>query len=105
MDFNAIMQQAQKMQEEMEKQEKLLKEKEYTNTTSTSIVKVTMNGDCELLAVKINEDFVNNFTKDDVEILQDAICVAVTDVTTQIKNDQMDMVGGVANDISFPGMR
>ncbi|WP_294463546.1 YbaB/EbfC family nucleoid-associated protein [uncultured Ruminobacter sp.] len=45
MDFNSLLKQAQKMQEDMERQDAALKEKEYTSKTLKNIVQITMNGE------------------------------------------------------------
>ena len=105
MDFNSIMKQAQKMQEQMEKQEAELKEKEYNSTISSSIVKVTANGDYKITNIEINEDFAKDFEFEDKEILEDALCLAVTDVLNQINEDKQDALGDLAGSIKIPGLR
>ena len=71
MDFNSLLKQAQKMQEDMERQDAALKEKEYTSKTLKNIVQITMNGEYQITSVKLDDDFVKNFTSDDKEILEE----------------------------------
>ncbi len=105
MDFNSLMREAQRMQQEMERKEAELKNKEYVSTTSRSIVEVTMNGEYEIKNIKINDEFVNNFTSDDKEILEDAILLAVNELTAKITEDKEGMVGDLAGSLNIPGLR
>ncbi len=101
MDFNEIMKQSQRMQEEMLRQEKLLKEKEYHNSQGKELVEVTMNGNMEVKAVKIKEEFVNNFTTSDKELLEKAIGEAFEEINQAIKDDQEQMAKDVVSGFSF----
>ncbi len=105
MDFNSIMKQAKKMQEEMERQQKALSEKEYHSTISSSIVEVTMNGDYNLTEVKINDDFAHGFTYEDKEILEDALCLAITEVAKKVTEDKENAMGDLAGSLKIPGLR
>lgn len=104
MDFNSLMREAQKIQEEMQKKDAELKNKEYTSTKSKSIVEVTMNGDYELTSVKINDDFAKNFTNDDREILEDALMLAINEVTNKVTEDKEGLVGDLAGSLNIPGL-
>ena len=105
MDFNSLLKQAQKMQEDMEKQDAALKEKEYTSKTLKNIVQITMNGEYQITSVKLDDDFVKNFTSDDKEILEDAISVAVNELTEEINADKEGMFGNIAGSLNIPGLR
>lgn len=105
MDLNSLMQQAQKMQNEMTARENELKQKEYTSSVASGVVKVTMNGEYQMTAVELNEDFVKNFTSDDVEILQDSLTLAVNEVTRKITAEKEQMLSSLAGGMSLPGMR
>lgn len=104
MDFNSLMREAQKIQEEMQRKDAELKNKEYTSTKSKSIVEVTMNGDYELTSVKINDEFAKNFTSDDREILEDALMLAVNEVTAKVTEDKEGLVGDLAGSLNIPGL-
>ena len=105
MDFNSLLKQAQKMQEDMEKQDAALKEKEYTSKTLKNIVQIIMNGEYQITSVKLDDDFVKNFTSDDKEILEDAISVAVNELTEEITADKEGMFGNIAGSLNIPGLR
>lgn len=104
MDFNSLMREAQKIQEEMQRKDAELKNKEYTSTKSKSIVEVTMNGDYELTSVKINDDFAKNITSDDREIFEDALMLAINEVTNKVTEDKEGLVGDLAGSLNIPGL-
>ena len=75
MNMQALMMQAKKMQKDIEKTQSELESKTYEGTSS--LVNVVVNGKNELVSVKINSD--EDITKDDIELLEDMILVAVND--------------------------
>ena len=94
MNMQAMMQQAQKLQKEMMKAKKEIDEKSYTSTES--FVTVEMKGTKEVVKVKID---VDNLDKDDIEILEDLICVAVNNNINQIEKEtesKMGRFGGIS---------
>ena len=76
-----LMQQARKMQEQMEKQKKELEESIVEAQAGGEMVKVQMNGKREILSLKINPNAVD---PDDIEMLEDLVIAAINDANTQI---------------------
>ena len=96
MNMQMLMKQAQKMQKDMEKaQEELSK---MTFTSSQPLVDVTINGECEILDIKIKEEI----TSDDKEVLQDMILLAVNDAVNQAKKAKESKLGNMS--AGFPGL-
>ena len=79
--MNNLMKQAQRMQRQMEEQQKALEEKEFTAASGGGAVEVTVNGKREVLKVKISEEAVD---PDDVEMLEDMIAAAVNEALRQV---------------------
>ena len=83
MNMQAMLKQAQALQKDM------LKAKEEIDSTEfigeSSLVKVTMKGSKEIVKVEI--DAADGLDKDDIEVLEDMIVVAVNDANKKI--DQM----------------
>ena len=73
MNIQAMMKQAQQMQERLQKQ---MAELRIEATAGGGMVTVTVNGAKQVLALKIDPEVVS---KDDVEMLQDLILAAVND--------------------------
>jgi DNA-binding YbaB/EbfC family protein len=75
-DVNALLQQAQAMQEQMVAAQQQLTEKEVDGTVADGLVTVTVNGTGELVRVKIRAD---SFDPSDTEDLEDLIVAAYRD--------------------------
>ena len=84
MNMQAMMKQAQQLQQ------KMLKTQEEINNTEfegkASLVTVIMTGNKELKSVKINSDSMD---KDDIEALEDMIMVAINDAINKVTEEKM----------------
>ena len=69
-DMNALMRQAQKMQEDMKAKQAELEAAEYTGSASGEMVTVKMNGKHEVLAITIKPEAVD---PDDIEMLEELV--------------------------------
>lgn len=89
MNMQAMLKQAQNMQRQM------LNEQEKINNSTfygeNGLVKVTMKGTKRIEKVDIQRE--DDFTKDDLEMLEDMILVAVNDALTQIDKETEDKLG------------
>ena len=84
MNMQALMREEQKMQKELEKTQNELENTIYEG--SSSLVHIKMNGKKQLISVEINlEDAIN---KEDIELLQDMILVAVNDGIKKVDQDK-----------------
>ena len=89
MNMQALMKQAQKLQKDM-----LSAKEEIDNTLFTgenSLVKVTMKGTREVIKVEISSE--DSLDKDDIEMLEDLIMVAINDAMKQIDNEVEQNLG------------
>ncbi len=62
--MNNLMKQAQKMQRQMEENQKALEEKEFTATAGGGAVEVTVSGKKEVTKVKLDEEVVDPDDRD-----------------------------------------
>lgn len=84
MNMQALMREAQKMQKELQKTQLDLENTVYEG--NSSLVHVKMNGKKELISVQINiEDSID---KEDIEMLQDMILVAVNEGIKKVDADK-----------------
>ena len=88
MNMQAIMKQAQKLQADMINAKNKINETLYE--ASSSIVSVKMNGERKLLEVKIDAE---ELEKDDIDMLEDMLLVAINDVNKQIDKDTEEKLG------------
>ena len=79
--MNNLMKQAQKMQRQMEENQKALEEKEFTASAGGGAVEVTVTGKRELTKVHLSEEAVD---PDDIEMLEDLIMAAVNEALRQV---------------------
>ena len=88
MNMQAMMQQAQKIQKDMMKEKKEIEEKTYIDTES--FVTVEMKGTKEIKKVSIDMD---SLEKEDIEMLEDLICVAVNNNIKKIDKETESKMG------------
>lgn len=89
MNMQKLMMEAQKMQAQLQKDQKELENTIYDG--SSSLVSVKMNGKYELVDVKINLD--NDFSADDKEMLEDMLMVAVNEASKKVLTDKEKKMG------------
>jgi DNA-binding YbaB/EbfC family protein len=91
MNMQMIMQQAKKMQAQLQKDQEELEKTEYTGTSS--LVNVKMNGKYELKEVKINLSDGETISSEDTEMLEDMLMLAVNDAVKKIEKDKENKMG------------
>ena len=91
MNMQMIMQQAKKMQAQLQKDQEELEKNEYTG--SSSLVNVKINGKYEVVEVKINLPEGESIEADDKEMLEDMIMVAMNDAVKQAVDDKEKKMG------------
>ena len=96
MNMQAIMKQAQKMQKQMMKIKEEIDQTEFIG--ESSFVSVIINGKKEVLEVKIDSE---NLEKDDLEILQDIIVVALNQAMKKVDDITEQKMSKYA---SIPGL-
>ena len=93
--LGGLMQQAQKMQEQMQKQQEELANKEIQGESGAGIVKVIMNGKSHLKKIMIDYEMIDG----DMEMMEDLIVAAFNDAQNKIVAEQQgsmsDMMGGM----------
>lgn len=82
MNIQAMMREAQKLQREMMKEKDAIDATEYE--AESSFVKVKINGKKEVLAINIA---VESLDKDDIEMLQDVLQVALNEAMKKVDKD------------------
>ncbi len=80
--MNNLMKQAQRMQRQMEEEQKALEEKEITATAGGGAVAVTITGRKEITKVTLSPEVVD---PDDVEMLEDLIMAATNEAIRQVE--------------------
>ena len=88
--MNNLMKQAQRMQRQMEENQKELETKEFTAKSGGGAVEITLTGKKEVVKVILDKDAVD---PDDVETLQDMIVAAFNEASKQVDEANESMMG------------
>lgn len=88
MNMQAMMQQAQKLQRDMMKAKNEIDEKNFTSIQG--FLTIEMKGTKEITSVKIDKE---NLDKDDIEMLEDLISLAVNDNINKIEKETESKMG------------
>jgi DNA-binding YbaB/EbfC family protein len=102
--MSMILQQAQKMQEQLIAAQAELASAEVTGQAGNGLVQVTMTAAGEVRAVRIDPKVVD---PDDVETLQDLVVAAVRDAhraVNELASEKMGPVTGGLGGLGLPGM-
>src|SRR3990170_1165562 len=98
MNIQAMMKQAQQMQEKMQKQ---MAEMRVEASAGGGMVTVVINGAKQVLSLKIDPEAVS---KDDVEMLQDLILAAINDAQRKADEAVSRQMGGMLGGMKIPGL-
>ncbi len=97
MNMQAMMKQAQKLQKDMMETQKKIDAMTFEG--KSSLVTVSMNGKKELLSVDIDAESLD---KEDIEMLQDMIMVAINDAMKQVDKVVEEKMGAYTK--GMPGL-
>ncbi|MBE5732414.1 MAG: YbaB/EbfC family nucleoid-associated protein [Clostridiales bacterium] len=89
MNMQAMMKQAQKIQEEMKKAQEELEDSLFDGTAGGGLVTVTLDGKKRVDAIKIEPDAVDI---DDLEMLEDLLIAAFNDAYKQVEEYEEEIL-------------
>ena len=100
--MNNLMKQAQRMQRQMEENQKELEEKEFTAKAGGGAVEVTVTGKKEIKKVKLSEEVVD---PEDIEMLEDLVAAAANEALRMAEEAGAEMMnkmtGGLGGGFPF----
>ena len=119
--MNNLMKQAQKMQRQMEENQKALEEKEFTAAAGGGAVEVTISGKREVTKVKLAEEVVTGKKElkslsikpevvdpEDIEMLEDLIVAATNEALRKVEQENQAVMskltgglGGLGGGLPF----
>ncbi len=99
--MNAMIKQAQKMQDDITKVQEEIAEKEFTFSVGGGAVEIIMLGNKNVKAINIKPEVVD---PDDIEMLQDLIVSAFNEAITSIEKESEERINKITGGISIPGM-
>jgi DNA-binding YbaB/EbfC family protein len=99
--MNAMIRQAQKMQEDMAALQADLDAREYDISAGGGMVKLKINGKREIVSLDINPDIVD---PDDIETLSDILVAAVNQAIKQVEATNSEAMEKVTGGMNMPGL-
>lgn len=95
-----MMQQAQRMQESMQKAQEELANIEVTGNAGGGMVSVTMTCRHDVRKVEIDPSLM----EDDKEMLEDLLAAAVNDAVRKVEQTSQEKMSGITAGLNIPGM-
>ena len=99
--MNAMIKQAQKMQEDMEAKQAELDEREYDISAGGGMVTLKINGRREILSIDIKPEIVD---PDDTETLADIITAAVNEAIKRVDDTNAAEMAKITGNMGLPGV-
>ena len=99
--MQAMLKQAQKMQEDMAAKQEELEAREYDVFAGGGVVKVKINGKREILSMDIAEEIVD---PDDIETLSDIIVAAVNEAIKKVESTANSEMQSITGNVGLGGM-
>ena len=96
--INDLMQQAQKMQTDMQKAQEELAQKEVTGEAGAGLVRVTMTGRHDVKQVRIDDSVLSESR----EVLEDLLAAAVNDAVRRVEAQNRESMAGLASGMNLP---
>lgn len=99
--MNAMIRQAQKMQEDMEALQADLDAREYAISAGGGVIGVKINGKREILNIDIKPEVVD---PDDIETLSDLLVAAVNEAIKRVDETNNAEMQKITGGINMPGL-
>ena len=99
--MNAMLQQAQKMQEDMAAKQEELEAREYDISAGGGAVNLKINGKKQILALDIAPEIVD---PDEIETLSDILIAAVNEAIKRVEDTSNEEMSKITGALGMPGM-
>ena len=99
--MNAMIRQAQKMQDQITELQADIEAREFTATAGGGVVEATLNGKKEIKTLTLKPEVVD---PEDIETLQDLIIAAINEAVSNIEATTETEMSKITGGVSIPGM-
>ena len=99
--MQAMLRQAQKMQEDMAAKQEELDAREYEIKAGGGVVTVKINGKKEILSIDIAPELVD---PDDIETLSDILVAAVNEAIKRVDDTNNEELNKITGPMNLPGL-
>ena len=99
--MQAMIKQAQKMQEDMQNKQQELDEREYEIKAGGGVVTVKINGKKEITSLSLDPAIVD---PDDIETLTDVLTAAFNEAIRKVEDTNAEEMGKITGSMNMPGL-
>ncbi|WP_294366191.1 YbaB/EbfC family nucleoid-associated protein [uncultured Ruminococcus sp.] len=99
--MNAMIRQAQKMQDEISALQEEIEARDFTATAGGGAVTITMTGKKTIKSLEIKPEVVD---PEDIEMLQDLIVSAINEAVSQVEETTETEMSKITGGVSLPGL-
>ena len=99
--MNAMIRQAQKMQDEISALQEEIEARAFTATAGGGAVTITMTGKKTIKSLEIKPEVVD---PEDIEMLQDLIVSAINEAVNQVEETTETEMSKITGGVSLPGL-
>tara|TARA_B100000575_G_C23088572_1_gene627489 strand:+ start:88 stop:405 length:318 start_codon:yes stop_codon:yes gene_type:complete len=100
-DFQKILEKAKEIEKQMKESQENLKKIVVDGVSGGGAVKLTLNGDGEMIKLSLNEKLL----KDDIQILQDLIIAAHNAAKIKLKSKTSEEISKTTGGLGVPGFK
>ena len=100
-DFSKILDKAKEIEKKMKESQDKIKNIEVMGLSGADSVKVTLNGDGEMIKLEISDEIL----KEDKTIIEDLIMAAHNNAKSKLKIKTTEEISKATNDFGIPGFK
>ena len=100
-DFSKIINKAKELEAKMKESQEKIKNIEVQGSSGANSVKVTLNGDGEMIKLEISPEAI----KEEKSIIEDLIVAAHNNAKTQLKTKTSEEISKATGDFGIPGFK
>ena len=100
-DFSKILNKAKELENNMKESQQRIKKIEAEGVSGGDKVKITLNGDYEIVKISISPDIL----REDISVLEDLICAAHNNAKETLKSKTAEEISKVTGDLGIPGFK
>ena len=100
-DFSKILNKAKELEAKMKESQEKIKNIEVEGTSGTNSIKVKLNGDGEMIELKISPETM----REEKSIIEDLIAAAHNNAKVQLKSKTSEEISKATGDFGIPGFK
>tara|TARA_B100000003_G_scaffold208211_1_gene227816 strand:+ start:147 stop:464 length:318 start_codon:yes stop_codon:yes gene_type:complete len=100
-DFSKILEKAKELEKKMKDSQEAIKKIEVVGTSGGELVKITLNGDGEMISIQISDKLL----KEEKNIIEDLVKAAHNNAKSSLKSKTSEEISKSASNFGIPGFK